>query len=108
MPTVDSLSPTLDFWSWRAEGACQYHPEELFFHRDDERKGIRRQKEEIAKQVCAHCPVLTQCRDHALRAGEHYGVWGGLTERERERMQRRPGAGSPGQVTPGDGDATRN
>ena len=41
------------------------------------------QRELRAKLVCAGCPVLEMCREHALSVGEPYGVWGGLSETER-------------------------
>ena len=41
-----------------------------------------------AKQLCATCPFLTQCRTYALSEDVH-GVWGGMTERERRRLLRR-------------------
>jgi WhiB family redox-sensing transcriptional regulator len=39
-----------------------------------------------AKQMCRQCPVITQCRIHALRVGEPYGIWGGLSETDRELL----------------------
>jgi WhiB family redox-sensing transcriptional regulator len=36
-----------------------------------------------AKTVCELCPVRADCLDHAIRVGERYGVWGGLTSDER-------------------------
>lgn len=87
MPTPRQLSPTTDFWAWRADAACQGQ-DELFYHGEDERKGLRRQKERDAKQICEHCPVLEQCRTYALEAREMYGVWGGLTEMERHHIFR--------------------
>jgi WhiB family redox-sensing transcriptional regulator len=36
--------------------------------------------------VCGSCPVLDQCREHALAVREPYGVWGGLTEDDREAI----------------------
>jgi WhiB family redox-sensing transcriptional regulator len=39
-----------------------------------------------AKAYCADCPVLARCREHALVVHEPYGVWGGLTPRERDRL----------------------
>jgi WhiB family redox-sensing transcriptional regulator len=36
-----------------------------------------------AKAVCESCPVRAECLNHAVRAGERYGVWGGLTSDER-------------------------
>ncbi|MTA96041.1 MAG: WhiB family transcriptional regulator, partial [Actinobacteria bacterium] len=39
-----------------------------------------------AKAICASCPVLAQCRDHALAVQEPYGIWGGLSEDERAEL----------------------
>lgn len=39
-----------------------------------------------AKRVCAGCPVRAACLEHAIRQGEHDGIWGGLTALERERL----------------------
>ncbi|MEP7333286.1 MAG: WhiB family transcriptional regulator, partial [Terracoccus sp.] len=39
-----------------------------------------------AKSVCDACPVMAQCRRHALEVREPYGVWGGLTEADREQL----------------------
>jgi len=55
----------------------------MFFHPDGERGPRRRARELAAKAVCASCPVIAQCRAHALAAQEPYGIWGGLTEDER-------------------------
>jgi hypothetical protein len=43
-------------------------------------------RDRSAKAVCARCEVRVECADYALRAREPYGVWGGLTEEERERV----------------------
>jgi WhiB family transcriptional regulator, redox-sensing transcriptional regulator len=48
-----------------------------------ERKRDRKARELRAKAVCEDCPVRAECLDHALGAGERYGVWGGLTSDER-------------------------
>lgn len=40
-----------------------------------------------AKAVCAVCPVLAECRAYALETGERFGVWGGLSARERQRIR---------------------
>jgi len=55
----------------------------VFFHPENERGLTRSGRERKAKQICARCPVLEQCRQHALTVHERYGVWGGLTETER-------------------------
>lgn len=36
-----------------------------------------------AKAICAQCPVRAQCLEWAMESGERFGVWGGLSERER-------------------------
>ena len=40
-----------------------------------------------AKAVCAGCVVRDECLEYALAAGERFGVWGGLSERERRRIR---------------------
>jgi len=42
-----------------------------------------------AKAVCGVCPVQEECLEHAIVHREHSGVWGGATERERQRIIRR-------------------
>ena len=42
-----------------------------------------------AKEMSPRCPVITQCRSHALAVGEPYGIWGGLSESERELLLKR-------------------
>lgn len=88
MPTPAKLIPTEAFWGWRGFGACLDVDEHLFYNDEDERKGVRRRKEQVAKEVCYRCPVLRQCREYSLDAGEDYGVWGGLDENERRRILR--------------------
>ena len=39
-----------------------------------------------AKQVCAQCDVLVECRDYALETRQPFGVWGGLDEEERRAL----------------------
>ena len=48
----------------------------------------RRNRDAAAKAMCLRCPVLQQCREHALRVREPYGVWGAMTEEEREAHYR--------------------
>ena len=44
------------------------------------------QREQRAKEMCRRCPVIEQCRSHALEVREPYGVWGGLSESERDML----------------------
>jgi WhiB family redox-sensing transcriptional regulator len=67
---------------------CRGNPEP-FFHPYGEREPSRSRREAAAKAVCATCPVLVRCREHALAAREPYGVWGGLSEEERDALLRR-------------------
>lgn len=41
-----------------------------------------------AKAVCARCPVRAACLEHALTNGEKWGIWGGLTAKERRLLRR--------------------
>ena len=78
--------PLSDNWDWQLLGACRGEDTELFFHPEGERGPSRSNREAAAKKVCASCPVLRQCRAHALAVREPYGVWGGLSEDDREAM----------------------
>ncbi|MDO5629317.1 MAG: WhiB family transcriptional regulator [Mobilicoccus sp.] len=75
--------PMADRWEWQYEGACRTSGPESFFHPEGERGSTRRARDSAAKMVCAACPVIEQCREHALAVREPYGVWGGMTEDER-------------------------
>jgi len=41
-----------------------------------------------AKEVCRGCVVRLECLEYALDNGEKFGIWGGLSERERRRLRR--------------------
>lgn len=73
-------------WDWQIDGLCRGVDSSVFFHPDGERGRARAQREMQAKQMCRQCPVIAQCRVHALKVGEPYGIWGGLSEAERELM----------------------
>nr|WP_206320091.1 WhiB family transcriptional regulator [Streptomyces zingiberis] len=68
---------------WHAEAVCRRDEAGLFFAPSKEPTAARLSREEAAKRVCARCPVLVECREHALLQPEPYGVWGGLTAAER-------------------------
>lgn len=73
-------------YEWQYQGACVGLESSRFFSPDAERGRARAGREESAKAVCSACPVIEKCREHALQAQEPYGVWGGLTERERTEI----------------------
>lgn len=92
MPQPSQLpGPTSDFWEWQLHGACRGADSSVFFHPDGERGRARAMREHRAKAVCRECPVLAQCREHALAVGEVYGIWGGMSESERAAADRRGG-----------------
>jgi WhiB family redox-sensing transcriptional regulator len=74
----------VDDWALRA--ACRTEqPDQLF---------VRGAEQNKAKQVCAGCPVRTECLAEALDNQIEWGVWGGMTERERRALLRRRPAAS--------------
>lgn len=63
---------------WRQHATCIGHDPELFFPEQGETA-----KRAEAQRICRSCPVQQQCCDHALATLEPWGVWGGMTERQR-------------------------
>jgi len=80
--------PVTEIWDWQLYGSCRGMDSGVFFHPAGERGQAHAARETRAKQVCRSCPVLTECRTHALSAQEAYGVWGGLSESERDTIIR--------------------
>ncbi len=78
--------PRVDKWEWQLLGACRGEASELFFHPENTRRSQRAAREATAKAICARCPVLERCLAHSLTVREPYGVWGGLSESEREAL----------------------
>lgn len=76
--------PNADLWDWQLRGLCRGKDSSLFFHPEGERGAARSSRESAAKEICMNCPVQIPCAEHALRVREPYGVWGGMTEDERE------------------------
>lgn len=90
MRLIDRLpSPTNDAWQWQINAACRGMPVSLFFHPWGERGTNREDRIERAKRVCAGCPVIDICRQHAFDVQEPYGVWGGQSEDERRVLLNR-------------------
>lgn len=78
--------PSADTWDWQLQGSCRGMDSAFFFHPDGERGPARARRELRAKEVCQNCPVLEPCRRHALAVQEPYGIWGGLSESERDNL----------------------
>ncbi|MCY0904936.1 WhiB family transcriptional regulator [Arthrobacter sp. H14-L1] len=67
---------------WQTDALCAQTDPEAFF---PEKGGSTRD----AKKVCGSCNVQAQCLEYALANDERFGIWGGLSERERRRLRKR-------------------
>jgi WhiB family redox-sensing transcriptional regulator len=81
--------PLVDYWDWQRQALCRGMDTSVFFSPTGERGRQRRAREEKARGICLRCPVKEACARTALRSGEQYGLWGGLTEGEREVLRPR-------------------
>jgi WhiB family transcriptional regulator, redox-sensing transcriptional regulator len=72
---------------WQDYANCLGVDPDLFF---PERGASTRE----AKEVCRGCVVREQCLEYALANGEKFGIWGGLSERERRRIRRQRALGT--------------
>ena len=68
--------------AWQADSLCAQTDPEAFF---PEKGGSTRD----AKRICTSCEVKAQCLDYALQNDERFGIWGGLSERERRKLRKR-------------------
>jgi WhiB family transcriptional regulator, redox-sensing transcriptional regulator len=66
---------------WQDRALCAQTDPEAFF---PEKGGSTRE----AKKICLGCEVRAECLDYALAHDERFGIWGGLSERERRRLKR--------------------
>lgn len=67
---------------WQERALCAQTDPEAFF---PEKGGSTRE----AKRICLGCEVRAECLEYALTHDERFGIWGGLSERERRRLKRR-------------------
>lgn len=74
----------IDIESWYRDASCaESDVNKEWFHSTDPRHV------KFAKAVCQGCPVIEECLEYALSAPDQWGVWGGLSERERRTILRR-------------------
>src|SRR4029453_2722082 len=73
-----------DELSWQERALCAQTDPEAFF---PEKGGSTRE----AKKVCLGCEVRAECLEYALLHDERFGIWGGLSERERRKLKKRAG-----------------
>ena len=67
---------------WQADALCSQTDPEAFF---PEKGGSTRD----AKRICSSCDVRAECLEYALENDERFGIWGGLSERERRKLRKR-------------------
>jgi WhiB family redox-sensing transcriptional regulator len=72
----------VDEMAWQERALCAQTDPESFF---PEKGGSTRE----AKRICVGCEVKPECLTYALANDERFGIWGGLSERERRRLKRR-------------------
>lgn len=78
------MEPVEGELAWQVDALCAQTDPEAFF---PEKGGSTRE----AKRVCAACLVRQECLDYAMDNDERFGIWGGLSERERRRLRRERG-----------------
>jgi WhiB family redox-sensing transcriptional regulator len=82
VPEAFGLAPTAtEDDQWQERALCAQTDPEAFF---PEKGGSTRE----AKRICMGCEVRDACLDYALAHDERFGIWGGLSERERRRLKR--------------------
>jgi WhiB family redox-sensing transcriptional regulator len=74
--------PTGESTDWRAQARCRDYDPEVFYPFGTELQA----KSAEAIHVCHQCPVEIECRNWALTHGERFGVWGGMSEIDREEF----------------------
>ncbi|GAA3843628.1 hypothetical protein GCM10022243_07650 [Saccharothrix violaceirubra] len=67
---------------WQERALCAQTDPEAFF---PEKGGSTRE----AKRICLGCEVRSECLEYALQQDERFGIWGGLSERERRKLKKR-------------------
>ncbi len=67
---------------WQERALCAQTDPEAFF---PEKGGSTRE----AKRICLGCEVRSECLEYALAHDERFGIWGGLSERERRKLKKR-------------------
>jgi WhiB family redox-sensing transcriptional regulator len=74
--------PRVEPQPWYERAACRGRDADCFF---PEKGGSTR----AAKRICQTCVVQVECLEYALANDERFGIWGGMSERERRRLKKR-------------------
>ena len=81
---LESFGEPAEEPDWQERALCAQTDPEAFF---PEKGGSTRE----AKRICSGCEVRAECLEYALAHDERFGIWGGLSERERRRLRRAAG-----------------
>lgn len=68
-------------FAWQKQAKCRGLNPDLFYPE----RGVSTRE---PKEVCRSCPAREECLEYALENGEKFGIWGGMSERERRRLRR--------------------
>ncbi|MHB1235530.1 MAG: WhiB family transcriptional regulator [Microbacteriaceae bacterium] len=82
VPGVRKVVDPKEALGWQSDALCAQTDPEAFF---PEKGGSTRD----AKKICTSCEVKHQCLEYALQNDERFGIWGGLSERERRKLRKR-------------------
>ncbi len=75
---------------WQDDAACRKHDNVVFFGPDQGESELEKQSREMqAKSICHSCPVKEPCLEFAMETNQKYGIWGGMTDKERASLKRR-------------------
>jgi len=75
-------APITEERPWVVFSACRDKDSDLFFPES-------KVQERSALAICSTCPVQKECREYAFEADIRFGVWGGMSEKQRRRLARR-------------------
>ncbi len=79
-----------DQLDWQEDALCRNYDVDLFFGPDAPETELEKQTREAeAKSICQRCPVKEPCLEFAIETNQKYGIWGGLTDKERASLKRR-------------------
>lgn len=76
-------------YDWLNDAACKGMDPQMFYI--DTRRSMNQPETRYAISVCKACPVVKRCLEENIH--EQYGIWGGKTAEERQKMRARMGAG---------------
>lgn len=81
--SLNNLLRLQELW-WQVDANCNDKDADLFFPN----RGASTRE---AKKICSECPVQEHCLEYAIVNAEKFGIWGGLSERERRKIRKERG-----------------